>query len=202
MMKFKSSIVKTKPYDKQDISNKERQKLLDCYIDMINTFFQYNKIEMVRSCLNFLKGKNLLVRYLSTVNYSIVNWAFEHESQIILNELFKPPEKRHQFLIVSHNHYQYIKEFMNRTLQLSFEQFQQQVDSKRYMLTLFLQTKTHLTQSVIQDAMNASSQDERVDKQTLGALQTMINEMMATLDEPTEVENAAQHNSQGVPTFQ
>lgn len=180
--------------DNQSLFKRNRptkENTIPKFIKMIPSFLSRDEIKDVKDCIDLLKKLKFLIPYLSQTDYFISTWAFAHESVELLSELFKAPEDRHQFLMLSHDNYHVIKEFMRKATILSFEEFQEQRETKQAILNLILQTKTHIMQPVIQEAMNAASLNEQLDKKTLSALQTMINEMTATLGGTIEAENAA-----------
>lgn len=159
-----------------------REEIIGHYSFMIDYSIQKNDIAMIAVDLDYLKSQNLLLRYLTAVDYKIASWAFEQESRIVLEKLFKTPEKI-QFLIACHNNYQITKEFVQRTIQLSFEQFQQQAESKRYIFNLLLRTKTHLLEPVIRSVIEEYTDNTEVDSKTVNALQVMVSEIIKELTE-------------------
>jgi len=185
--------------NKMDIKKSED---LSVFKRMILSALDINHVNSITHCIYLVKAKKLIVPYLSETDYFISNWAFKHESMPLLTELFKLPEDRHQFLMLSHNNYFVVKEFIQGSVQLPFEEYQKTADTKHQILTLIMQFKPHILQEVVEQAIQdaitiTQSKGITLDNDTVRTIKSEFKEVVDKLnfdnvEEQTENLNGTQ----------
>ncbi|MBY0378556.1 MAG: hypothetical protein K2Q33_08345 [Gammaproteobacteria bacterium] len=84
---------------------------------------QQPAVGRVIAVIELLKGTELL-QLLKKMNYSVFDWAVQHNNIALLEALFKNLESYNHFLMLEHDDYKPLRQFIREIISLPFEEYQ------------------------------------------------------------------------------
>ena len=174
---------KMKRHSEYPSKKKCHDKIMKEYFGMIQTFLNLGKpsIACAKAAIEQLQEMKKFEPFMKETNYFLFDWSIEHENLDLLTYLLNTARREHHLLMVSHDDYKSVKNFITKTLKMNYLEYLAAAESKRGVLKQFFSIlDSDFIINVRSEITDKSSECEFFDKDTISAFQNDFDGVFAS----------------------